>query len=131
VEGTTLRFALGDLPSDALVNLSLHGVLDLPARGQTTPWDYWIEIAVADAAGNVRQAIDVSAFNAVDFPIQRDWSGESRSDPSGVVDVHLLFAHCRGREGRLTEGAGCALLPGSYLTARVVDPAPWESAPCQ
>ena len=125
-----LDVALGDLPPDASVDLRFHGLFDLFDRGQTVPWDYWIKLDRVETDGGFTGAIDVSAYNAVDFPIAADWSGQALTDSSGSVDLRLLFRECRERSGR--GGQGCLVLPDSYLVAKVANTAPWEGAPaCQ
>lgn len=126
--GADLAVALGGLPPDADVGLSLHGVFDLVERGQSTPWDYWILLARPESAAAEAPVVDLSAFNAVDFPVVGDWTGAARTDASGALLERFSFRRCQGRLGRDGDGE-CLVLPQTTLTAVVLDPSPWTAAP--
>jgi hypothetical protein len=124
-----LDLTLAGLPPAAPIALSFHGVFDFAARGRALPWDYQLVLSRVNADGVTRSdpVLELSGFNAVDFPVAGDWSGAGVADASGVAFLDLFFEQCRERAGAV--GGGCLVLPGSYLVARVVDPAPWEAAP--
>lgn len=130
-QGESLTLGLGDLPPNVLVDLKLHAVIDLPARGNTIPWDYQIKLDETDEQGDIVDIFfDAAGFDAVDFPVARDWTGSGQTDPSGAFELTVNFRICSGRAGRGDEG--CVLLPASSLEATVSDLTPWEDPPaCQ
>ena len=122
-----LRVTLPGLPPSVLVTLSLHVVLDLADRGKTLPWDYSIVLRRGDPLLDYPILFEEAGYNAVDFPIAGDWSGLSVTSAEGVAELPISFTQCTGRGA-----GGCILLPGSSVTARLIDAEPWRAPPqCQ
>lgn len=123
-QGTALRVAFGDLPPGAGLDLTVHAVIDLVARGETIPWDYAIRMRFL---GPDIIVADLAAFNAVDFPVLGDWSGTMTTDSDGLAVVPLHLERCSDRPGRAI--AGCIFLHDSSIVARVRDASRWEETP--
>lgn len=123
-----LRLALGDLPPAAPVVASSHWVLDFANRSSSIPWDYWVRIgALLPGDAQARPALDLAAFNAVAFPVLADWSADTATDAQGLLQLAFTFVG-DGRPGRM-EQWGTVILPGTEISARLVDPRPWVAAP--
>ncbi len=121
--------ALGALPANADVELTLSLLLDFPARAHAAAWDYqFILVDPAHVSGGVDQVlIDAQGFDASAFPVQASWQGPGRTDALGVLTRDLMVQTCRDRSGAAV--TQCQLLAGSRATARVLDSGPWTLAP--
>jgi hypothetical protein len=125
--GIAWEVTVGDLPPNAKISLSFHGVLDLVERGGRLPWTYWIE-AHDPAWSSVVPALDLASPNTSDFPVLAAFSRDGLTDANGGFQWRLDFVRCAGRTTRNE----CLLLPGTTVTVRLQDPSPWSLAPaCQ
>jgi hypothetical protein len=104
-------------------------VLDLVARGDSVPWDYTIDIQLADPAdGGVHHVLTASAFNAIDFPVVGDWSLQTLANDAGVLELPFWIGVCEDRHGRQANDC-LEFLPATKVGVALIDPTPWEAAP--
>jgi hypothetical protein len=121
----TLEIVVGDLPHGAEVQLTFHGLFDSGERAGASKWDFQLALDRLEDGAPVEMA-QVEFYDRPLLPVEVDWTGTGKADSFGVVRLQIAYRLCRGRPNYLPS---CLLLPGSFLSAELIDPTPWAEAP--
>jgi hypothetical protein len=112
--GERFEHVFGDLPAGARLAVSVHAVVDDPARPPLGNDDPDWSLDLLDHGVPAGRVASFVAFNTPDLPRTLDGRLQAAADARGQAALQLVFSTCRNRYA-----SECALLEGSFLEVEV------------